>query len=591
MSVVIDIAAQFTGQKAFKSAENAADRLGRNVKRALIGVGVTAFAKSAITAFAQQEKQLEIFKNSLRNIGFAFATNDSLAFLNSLKLQYGVVDEQLLPAYQQLLATTKSLGGAQNLTNLALNIAANQGISVTEAANALSKAYLGNTKSLGALRLGVSKATLASGDFAKIIKEIGILTSGAAAAGADTFAGKLARIKVATDQAKESIGKGLVNALLAVSSSTDIEQLQTKIISFGESARVTFENIGKYISENIGLLKAMSAVLISTFVATKLVAGIAAVITAVQTLTKAYKALRASAAAAAIASMFALNPLGAAAMAAGMVVTIGLVLKSLDMLVDKAIEAQRTIAEVAGFTDTLNLYGSPASIAATKAAKLAKDTLDLKKKELKAAQDAAKLKRAQTLFDIDNIQIIAALQRNITEDERLRLNLQLALLTKNVDEADRLSQQLLTSQTRTTGLALVIANLPKALNPFEAYPKYIQDAIDELAKLAEAQRQVNMWTMIRQKNAEVIASKVPLTQQNAASVLSGAPAALNEYQAITGEMASLGVRNMGSLNITINNAGNTVTDADLVDQIRNGLLNSNLSGSPSAIGRLLGAFQ
>lgn len=591
MSVVIDIAAQFTGQKAFKSAENAADRLGRNVKRALIGVGVTAFAKSAITAFAQQEKQLEIFKNSLRNIGFAFATNDSLAFLNSLKLQYGVVDEQLLPAYQQLLATTKSLGGAQNLTNLALNIAANQGISVTEAANALSKAYLGNTKSLGALRLGVSKATLASGDFAKIIKEIGILTSGAAAAGADTFAGKLARIKVATDQAKESIGKGLVNALLAVSSSTDIEQLQTKIISFGESARVTFENIGKYISENIGLLKAMSAVLISTFVATKLVAGIAAVITAVQTLTKAYKALRASAAAAAIASMFALNPLGAAAMAAGMVVTIGLVLKSLDMLVDKAVEAQRTIAEVAGFTDTLNLYGSPASIAATKAAKLAKDTLDLKKKELKAAQDAAKLKRAQTLFDIDNIQIIAALQRNITEDERLRLNLQLALLTKNVDEADRLSQQLLTSQTRTTGLALVIANLPKALNPFEAYPKYIQDAIDELAKLAEAQRQVNMWTMIRQKNAEVIASKVPLTQQNAASVLSGAPAALNEYQAITGEMASLGVRNMGSLNITINNAGNVVSDDDLATQIRNGLLNSNLSGSPSAIGRLLGAFQ
>ena len=591
MSVVIDIAAQFTGQKAFKSAENAADRLGRNVKRALIGVGVTAFAKSAITAFAQQEKQLEIFKNSLRNIGFAFATNDSLAFLNSLKLQYGVVDEQLLPAYQQLLATTKSLGGAQNLTNLALNIAANQGISVTEAANALSKAYLGNTKSLGALRLGVSKTTLASGDFAKIIKEIGILTSGAAAAGADTFAGKLARIKVATDQAKESIGKGLVNALLAVSSSTDIEQLQTKIISFGESARVTFENIGKYISENIGLLKAMSAVLISTFVATKLVAGIAAVITAVQTLTKAYKALRASAAAAAIASMFALNPLGAAAMAAGMVVTIGLVLKSLDMLVDKAVEAQRTIAEVAGFTDTLNLYGSPASIAATKAAKLAKDTLDLKKKELKAAQDAAKLKRAQTLFDIDNIQIIAALQRNITEDERLRLNLQLALLTKNVDEADRLSQQLLMSQTRTTGLALVIANLPKALNPFEAYPKYIQDAIDELAKLAEAQRQINMWTMIRQKNAEVIASKVPLTQQNAASVLSGAPAALNEYQAITGEMASLGVRNMGSLNITINNAGNVVSDADLVDQIRNGLLNSNLSGSPSAIGRLLGAFQ
>ena len=587
MSVVIDIAAQFTGQKAFKSAENAADRLGRNVKRALIGVGVTAFAKSAITAFAQQEKQLEIFKNSLRNIGFAFATNDSLAFLNSLKLQFGVVDEQLLPAYQQLLTTTKSLGGAQNLTNLALNLAARESISVTEAADILSKAYLGNTKRLGTLKLGISKTTLASGDFAKIIKEIGILTSGAAAAGADTFAGKLARIKVATDQAKESIGKGLVNALLAVSSSTDIEQLQTKIISFGESARVTFENIGKYISENIGLLKAMSAVLISTFVATKLVAGIAAVLTAIQTLTKAYKALRASAAAAAIASMFALNPLGAAAMAAGMVITIGLVLKSLDMLVDKAVEAQRTIAEVAGFTDSLNLYGSPASIAATKAAKLAKDTLDLEKKKLKAAVDAAKLKRAQTLFDIDNIQIIAALQRNITEDERLRLNLQLALLTKNVSEADRLSQELLMSQTRTTGLALVIANLPKALNPFEDYPQYIQDAIDELARLAAAMAAIDPF---RKKSEAALAAKVPLTQQNAATVLANAPASLQEYQSITGVMSDVGVRTP-TLNITINNAGNVVSDADLVDQIRNGLLNSNLSGSPSAVGRLLGAFQ
>jgi len=70
MSIVIDIAAQFTGKKAFTQAENAADKLARNVKQALIGVGVTAFAKSAVSAFAAQEKQLALFSNSLRNIGF-----------------------------------------------------------------------------------------------------------------------------------------------------------------------------------------------------------------------------------------------------------------------------------------------------------------------------------------------------------------------------------------------------------------------------------------------------------------------------------------------------------------------------------------
>jgi hypothetical protein len=85
--------------------------------------------------------------------------------------------------------------------------------------------------------------------------------------------------------------------------------------------------------------------------------------------------------------------------------------------------------------------------------------------------------------------------------------------------------------------------------------------------------------------------KAQITPQNAAQVLANAPIALNEYQAIKGEMDFLGVRNMGSLNITINNAGSVVSDGDLADQIRNGLLNSNLSGSPSSIGRLLGAFQ
>lgn len=591
MSVVIDIAAQFTGQKAFKGAESAADKLGKSVKRALIGVGVTAFAKSAITAFAENQKQLELFKNSLKNIGFQFATGDALSFLNTLKLQYGIVDEQLLPAYQQLLTTTKSLGAAQNLTNLSLDLAANQGISVTEAADILSKAYLGNTKRLGTLKLGLDKATLASGDFAKIIKEVARLTAGSAAAGADTFAGKLQRIKIAADQAKESIGEGLVNAILLITKSGSIDELQTKIINFGKSAQTVFENIGKVIGENIKQIKILGATLAAVFISTKLIAGIVAVMTTIKTLTKAYKVLRTSAAAAAIASMFALNPLGAAAMAAAMVLTIAGVVKSLDLLIDKATEAQSTIAEVSGFTDTLNKYGSPASIAAAKAAKLAKETLAIDKARLKVLQDQTKLNRAAALFDTDKIQIIAALQRDITDQERLRLNLQLALLTKNVDEADRLSKELLISQGRTTGLAAVIAALPKALDPFADYPDYVQNALAELAKIAAAQRELNLFQAIRKQSDAVQATKTQLTQQNAATVLAQSPAALSEFQTITGAMEELNVRKQGGVSVTINNAGSVVSDGDLVNQIRNGLLNSGLSGSPSAIGRLLGSFQ
>jgi hypothetical protein len=268
MSIVIDIAAQFTGKRAFAQAENAADKLGRTVKHALIGVGVTAFAKSAITAFAEQEKQLNLFKNSLRTIGFEFATSDSLAFLNSLKLQYGVADTQLIPAYEQLLTTTRSLAASQNLTNVALDIAARQGISVTQAADALSKAYIGNTKSVGALGLGISKATLASGDFAALLKEITAITKGAAAAGADTFAGKLAKLKVAADTAKESIGAGLVEAIMQITRSSSIDELQQQIINFGENTAVSLGKIGKLISENIGLIKSFGVILAASFAIT-----------------------------------------------------------------------------------------------------------------------------------------------------------------------------------------------------------------------------------------------------------------------------------------------------------------------------------
>jgi hypothetical protein len=597
MSVVIDIAAQFTGKKAFSAAENAADKLGRSVKHALIGVGVTAFAKSAIQAFAENEKQLATFKNSLRTIGFEFATSDSLAFLNSLKLQYGVADSQLIPAYQQLLTTTRSLGASQNLTNIAMDIAARQGISVTEAADALSKAYLGNTKSVSALGLGISKATLASGNFAQILKEITNVTKGSAAAAADTFAGKLSRIKVAADTAKESIGAGLVEALMQITKSTDIDQLQTKIINFGESAAATLKSIGKIISDNIGLIKIFGGLLISAFAISK----VAAFVESLMTLNKAMKALRNSALAAAIAEMFMLNPLGGAAMAVGMLAVIAGIIKSVDLLTQKTDEATDKLKILAQGTATLGVGGDQGGAAkftegaAARAAKDAKDAaaaqLKATKAQTKAVKDQTLLKKSQGILDVAQAEILFALQGKISDNERLRLELQLALLTNNAKEADRLSNELLISQGRLTGLATYIANLPKALNPFADYPYYVQKALEELAKLAEAQKNLTFWQQVRAQSNAINASMTQVTAANAAQVLSSNPIALNEYQAITGEMSALGVKNTGGIYITVNNAGSVVSDADLADQLRNSLLNSNLSGSPSAIGRLKGAFQ
>jgi hypothetical protein len=607
MSIVIDIAAQFTGKRAFAQAENAADKLGRTVKHALIGVGVTAFAKSAISAFAANEKQLNLFKNSLRTIGFEFATSDSLAFLNTLKLQYGVVDEQLIPAYQQLLTTTRSLAATQNLTNIALDIAARQNISVTEAADALSKAYLGNTKSVGALGLGISKATLASGDFAAILKEITNITKGSASVAADTFSGKLARIKVAADTAKESIGAGLVEALMQISKSTDIDQLQGKIINFGNSAAETLGNVGKLISDNIVLIKSLAIVLAAAFTVNK----IAAFIASLQAIVKVVKTLRNALIASAVARNFLLNPIAGAAMSAGMFAAIGLVIKGVDALSESATRATQNLANLFGASKALGVggdQGGAAKYAEGAAARAAKDAkaaaaaqLRATKAQTKAQQDQAKLKKAQSILDLDQVQIFAALQGKITEEEKLRLSLKLALIQGNASEAERLSAELAKSQLQTTNLAQAIANLPPSLNPFRDYPNDVQDAIDEingiqtaLDKLKAPKLTVIVDTVYTSTNlANPIGSPVGGgigatggvlgalgaggDQGAAARAVEQARNQITNLEQSLGRGGDQGGAARTNVNVTVQ--GNVISNKDLADTIRMQLLDSSASGS------------
>ena len=618
MSIVIDIAAQFTGKRAFAQAENAADKLGRTVKTALIGVGVTAFAKSAISAFAAQEKQLNLFKNSLRTIGFEFATSDSLAFLNSLKLQFGVVDDQLIPAYQQLLTTTRSLGAAQNLTNVALDIAARQNISVTAAADALSKAYLGNTKSIGTLDLGISKATLASGNFAAILKEITNVTKGSAAAAADTFAGKLAKIKVAADSAKVSIGAGLVEALMQISKSTDIDQLQGKIINFGNSAAETLANVGKAISDNIVLLKSFAIVLAAAFTVNK----IATFIASVQAIVKVVKTLRNALLASAVARNFLFNPIGAAALTAGMFAAIGLVTKGVEALSDSTTRATENLLNLFGASKALGVggdQGGAAKYAEGAAARAAADAkaaaaaqLKATNAQTKALKDQAKLKKAQTLFDLDQIQILAALQGAVTEDEKLRLSLQLALIQGNASEAERLSAQLAISQLQTTNLALAIAKLPSALNPFRDYPVDVLEAINDINGIQKAldglkapKLSVIVDTIYTSSTLGGVgagggggggsAATAPITSGLAGLGLGGDQGAaaraleqrrndLTNLERSLGRGGDQGGAARTNVNVTVQ--GSVISNKDLADTIRMQLVDSSASGSFSSIGRV-----
>lgn len=167
----------------------------------------------------------------------------------------GFADDQLRPAFQRLAASTKDLGEAQDLTTLAMDISAATGKDAETVANALAKANDGSVTSLkklgitlgdnaqnfgtynqlqkqlakaqedaaAALELFGPKSkeylkaqdkvrdlTEKSNNVAKqgidVFGELGKQFGGAAATQAETLTGRIGRLKIMFDEAKETIG-------------------------------------------------------------------------------------------------------------------------------------------------------------------------------------------------------------------------------------------------------------------------------------------------------------------------------------------------------------------------------------------------
>jgi hypothetical protein len=142
------------------------------------------------------------------------ATRDQIAAveqqITKTALATGVADDQLRPALARLAVSTGDTAKAQDLLNLALDVAQATGKPVETVANALGKAYDGNTASLGKLGIGLSAAELKTMSFTDVQGKLSELFGGAAAANAETFQGRMDRLKVAFDEAKETIGFALL---------------------------------------------------------------------------------------------------------------------------------------------------------------------------------------------------------------------------------------------------------------------------------------------------------------------------------------------------------------------------------------------
>ena len=263
-TVKIDIASEFTGKKAFKEAETSTDKLGKSVKslaKGLVAVysaqKLYSFSKAAVKAFAEDEKAAASLGQTLKNLGLAYGSNAGTVngFISRLEQQTGVLDDELRPAMDRLLRATGDVTKSQELLGLALDVSAGTGKSLTQVSQSLQKAYLGQTQALGRLGVGLSKAELESSSFEEIQARLNVLFAGQAKSAADTYAGSLAKLTVAGNNAKETIGKGLVDAFVTITNSSSVDDLISKIDTAAEAIANFVRETGKFIEITKSIFK------------------------------------------------------------------------------------------------------------------------------------------------------------------------------------------------------------------------------------------------------------------------------------------------------------------------------------------------
>ena len=507
MSLLVQIAAEFTGKKALKEADKSINNLTKSTKKLAGALGVALsttalvnFGKASVKAFVEAEKANSRLANSVDNLGLSFATANIQSYLDGISRSAGIAGEVLVDAFQPLLTTTGSVAKSQEILNQALDVAAATGTDLATVTQDLANAYVGNTKGLKKYYIGLTQAELKNASFLDIQKQLNEQSSGAQSKYLSTYAGKMQVLGEAAGNAQELIGGALLQSVQDIFGAKDVTELIGKI--------------DKLTGKVVGMI---------------------------DTLTWKWKQFWFVTSDRALLEN--LNPFST------------YVKNGLDKLdAEKAASVwRRAMAGAAGFDPSENaVTGYAKSAAAIKKAeadarKRAQDIINAQKKNTAELKKQAALKKAGTVFDLTQIQMIAALKGQLTEEEKMRVQALLAIENENVTVATRLTNEILKAQDATGALARLLRDLPTANNPF-------------------ANWNIPGVNYIPSTNATNVS-----TVTQAMGYAGAGSTAMAEKQSYV-----------------INVAGSVVSEQGLIDAVRGGLNVASLSGSGSTVRRIGG---
>lgn len=443
----VDIASVFTGKKAFKQADTAVQKLMKNTKKlaGVIGVAygtraLVQYSKASMAAAAADQKAQKILANNLKNVGLAYASVDAESFIQSMEKQTAILDDDLRPAYSQLAQVTGSVKKTQDLMGLAFDVSSGSGLDYASTVDILSQAYVGNTKGLKQLNLGLTQAELKAMSFDEIQTKLKTNFAGAGGIALDTYAGSMAKLSVATSNASETIGGALLDAVVKVTGSKGIDGLISKVDTLAGSIASVITQIGNMV----GALNGSEAQ--KAFSPGFMISG-------------------------GRAGSFRTNATGAGNMAMSV--------QSQDL--------QKSSAAAAKTAEALAKKRANELLAITK--KSTKAQADAAAKKAIADKKSADLSKASAQFDLEKISIAAALKATYDNDTKLRLLAMQAISdddgTKALDYLNQL--KILQDSVQTAKLAGITTISSKSLEALNATLLAELAAIDK-TKMSEADK-------------------------------------------------------------------------------------------------------
>jgi len=234
--------------REFKNLETAGQKAQFAISKAAVpataALGFLAVAGGdAVKAFMEDDKAAQLLATSLQNT--TGATDAQIAsvekFITQTSIAAAVSDDELRPALDKLVRGTGDVTKAQDLLGLALDISAGTGKDLGAVSDALSKAFNGQLGPLKKLDPALAGLIENGATTDEVFAALGETFKGQASTAANTASGKMKSFSIQMGEFKESVGAA--------------------ILPIVEKLLPAFQAMGDWISNNVGLVVTLGAVI------------------------------------------------------------------------------------------------------------------------------------------------------------------------------------------------------------------------------------------------------------------------------------------------------------------------------------------